>query len=86
MLEIVANVLYHLLLCCCRKTRHGDVGVASFALLVFLDKLAYIEIVDTEILSPGREAVCLVDDESHHMARHQYLLYGLRPQHLGRYV
>ena len=86
MLEVVANILNHLLLCSCRKTRHRYACAATFTLLIFLYKPAYIQIVNTKILSPSREAMCLVNDKSHHMTSHEYLLYGLRAKHLGGYI
>ncbi len=94
-LEIVADVLHHLLLCRGGETRHRDpvaevflrlslfVLCLVFLLLVFSDEFPDIQVVHAEIMPPRREAVGFVDYEPHHVAAHQYALNGLRPQHFG---
>ena len=76
MLEIVADVLYHLLFCSGGEARYGYQGLtmiadhsifAKLTFLEFLDKLADLEVIYTEVLSPCREAVSFINDESHHM-------------------
>ena len=86
MSEIVADVLHHFLFCRGRETRHGHGAGALLVLLIFLYEFADVEIVYTEVLSPGGEAVCLVNDEPDHMASHEYALDGVGPQHLWRDV
>lgn len=86
MLEVITYILNHFLLCRRRETRHWYACVDTLTLLVFLDKLANIQIVNTKILSPSREAMCLVNDKPHDMTSHEYLLYGLRAKHLGGYI
>ena len=54
----------------------------ALSLLIHSDKLADIEVIHTEILSPRREAVGFVDDKPYHMTRHQNLFHGIRPKHL----
>ena len=61
MLEIVADVLHHLLFCSGGEARYwyqglpmiaGHCVLAKFALLILLDKLADIQVVHPEVLSP----------------------------------
>ena len=74
LLEVVADVLYHLLLGRSREARHGNRLSAAFHFLVFANELADVEIVNAEVLPPRRETVGLVDDETHHVAGQQNLL------------
>ena len=81
--EVVANVLYHLLLGRGREARYGDRLRTPLVLLILADELADIEIVHAEVLTPRGEAVRLVNHDAHDVAYHQYALYRLGPQHLG---
>ena len=95
MLEIVADVLHHLLFCSGGEARYGYQGLteiaghgilAKLAFLIFLDKLADVLVIHPEVLSPCREAVSFINDESHHMPCHQDALDGFGAQHLWCYI
>ena len=49
-----------------------------FFLLVLADKLAYIEVIHTEILSPRGETMGFVNNKAYNIACQQNLLYRLR--------
>ena len=67
MLEIVTDVLHNFLLCGSRKTRYRNRTLTSFLSLIFTDKLPYIEVVDSEILTPRRKTMRFIYHKSHHM-------------------
>ena len=81
-LEIITNILYHLLFGRRRETGYRYRVTASLLLLVLLNKLADIQIIHPEVLPPGRQTMRLIDNESHHVAHHQNPLDGFRAQHL----
>ena len=78
-LEIVADVLHHLLLGSGGEARHGYSRRGIFLQLVFPYELANVKVIHPEVLPPGGEAVGLVDDEPHHVACKQDSFDGLRP-------
>ena len=83
LLEVFADVADDLLLC-----GGGEAGNrnAVFLVLLFLkiaDEIADVQIIHPEILTPGREAVGLIDDEPHHIPGHEEPLDGGRAQRLG---
>ena len=51
--------------------------------ILFFYEFADIQIIYAEILSPGREAMRFVNDESYDVAHGQNPLYGFGTQHLG---
>ena len=80
-LEIITNILYHLLFGRCRETGYRYRVTASLLLLILLNKLADIQIIHPEVLPPGRKTMRLINNESYHVAHHQNPLDGFRTQH-----
>ena len=85
-LEIVADVADNLLLGGGGEAGHGNRGRQPLLGLQFPDKIADIQVIHPKILSPGGEAVGLVNDKAHHVPGEQQRLNGAGAQLLRRDV
>ena len=83
-LKIITDILYHFLFGSGRKARDWYGILTLFAFLIIAYKLAYIQIVYSKVLAPGREAMSLIYNKTFYMTCRQYSLNGLRTKHLWR--
>ncbi len=86
LLEIIADIPDHLLLCGGGKAGYGDRLLVRFLILQLPDKVANVQIIHPEILPPRREAVRLVNDEAGNVPGSQRLFNAARAQLLRRDV
>ena len=69
--EVFANIADHVLFRRRREARYRDGLFQFLVFLQFFDEGTNVAVIHSEILPPGREAVCLVDYESDDVAGFQ---------------
>ena len=81
LLEIVADIANDFLFGCGSETGNCYRLGLLFLLLQLTDKIADVEVVGAEVLSPGGEAVCLINHKPHHITAHKQPLYRIAAEH-----